>query len=117
MSDDQHALVLICHHIAIDRGSAKSSLNQLTGIYDAIRQGRDLDMVPRPGVSYADFAVWHNRLLSSPSLQADLTFWKENLSGMPKTCKLLPFAKSERPLHDDLQRTVVSGILKEEPSK
>ncbi|KAI2998093.1 hypothetical protein CAN33_0028820 [Aspergillus niger] len=112
LSDDQHALVLICHHIAIDRGSAKSSLNQLTGIYDAIRQGRDLDMVPRPGVSYADFAVWHNRLLSSPSLQADLTFWKENLSGMPKTCKLLPFAKSERPLHDDLQRTVVSGILK-----
>lgn len=114
LGDDQHALVMICHHIAVDRGSAESSFRQWTGIYNAIRTSKDLGMVPQPAVSYMDFAVWHNKLLDSPSLAADLAFWKENLAGIPAACRLLPFAQSDRPLHDDSPRATVTATLRKE---
>lgn len=112
LGNEEYALVFICHHIAIDRGSAKSFLNQMTAIYDSIRSKKDLSLVPYPEVSYVDFTVWHNGLIASSTLQPDITFWKEKLSGMPSACKLLPFAKSERPLHNDYSRSTFTGTLK-----
>lgn len=112
LGNDEYAIVFICHHIAIDRGSAKSFLSQMTAIYDSIRSKKDLSMVPYPKVSYVDFTVWHNGLIASSALQPDIAFWKEKLTGMPSACKLLPFAKSERPLHNDYSRSTFTGTLR-----
>ncbi|KAJ9399870.1 hypothetical protein DTO282F9_3218 [Paecilomyces variotii] len=112
LGNDEYALVFICHHIAIDRGSAKSFLDQMTAIYDGIKTKKDLSIIPKPQVTYSDFTVWHNALIASAGLQPDIAFWKEKLAGIPSASKLLPFAKSERPLHNDYSRSTFTGTLK-----
>ncbi|GAD98579.1 polyketide synthase [Paecilomyces variotii No. 5] len=99
LGNDEYALVFICHHIAIDRGSAKSFLDQMTAIYDGIKTKKDLSIIPKPQVTYSDFTP-------------DIAFWKEKLAGIPSASKLLPFAKSERPLHNDYSRSTFTGTLK-----
>lgn len=103
--------VTIIHHIAIDRGSSKSVIEQLMAIYDAVRSGKDLSTVPAPQISYIDFAIWYEDHLQSDELQSDVQFWKENLCGAPLAGKLLPFAKSQRPDHMDTARSVQKMTL------
>ncbi|KAI4148110.1 MAG: hypothetical protein L6R39_002891 [Caloplaca ligustica] len=60
LDETDYALVLVFHHIANDHGSSKSFLDQLTSIYDAIWNGKDLLSVPSPKIQYQDFSIWHN---------------------------------------------------------
>ncbi|KAI9676095.1 MAG: putative Hybrid PKS-NRPS biosynthetic cluster [Caeruleum heppii] len=106
LADDSYALILIVHHISADRGSTKSFLEQFTAIYDGVRAGSDLGVIPRPRLSYADFTIWHQERLASPLLQNDVRFWKEKLTGCPSASQLLPFARAERPTQNDYQRAV-----------
>ena len=111
LNDLDYALVLIIHHISIDRGSTKSFMGQLTSIYDAIRKGTDFSNVPVPKTLYSDFTLWHNAQLQSPSLQSDIKFWKEKFTGAPAASKLLPFAKTQRPQQNDYERAVLRTTL------
>ncbi|KAI4105286.1 MAG: hypothetical protein L6R37_002834 [Teloschistes peruensis] len=104
LGESEYALLLVFHHIAIDRGSSKSFLSQLTSIYDAIQKGNDLSSVPSPEIQYADFSIWHNAQLQSPALESDTKFWQDKFRGASGSSKLLPFAKSERSAHSDRQR-------------
>lgn len=104
LDDTEYALVLIFHHIAIDRGSSKSFLSQLTSMYDGIQHDKDLSSVPSPTIQYPDFTLWHNAQLQSLGLESEIKFWRENFTGASGTSKLLPFAKSERPSQSDNKR-------------
>lgn len=104
LNDTEYALVLIFHHIAIDRGSSKSFLSQLSSLYDGIRNSRDIAAIPAPEIQYPDFSVWHNAQLQSLDVEIETRYWKENLTGAPGASKLLPFAKSERPPQNDNER-------------
>ncbi|KAL8701333.1 MAG: hypothetical protein Q9224_000549, partial [Gallowayella concinna] len=104
LGETEYALILVFHHIAIDRGSSKSFLGQLTSIYDAIRNGKDLSSVPSPKIQYTDFSIWHNAQLQSQGLESEIKFWKEKFAGASGSSKLLPFAKSKRPPQNDNKR-------------
>ncbi|KAL8810346.1 MAG: hypothetical protein Q9200_002647 [Gallowayella weberi] len=104
LDETEYALILVFHHIAIDRGSSKSFLGQLTSIYDAIRKSMDLSSVSSPKVQYSDFSVWHNTQLQSQGLGSEIKFWKEKFTGASGSSKLLPFAKSTRPPQNDNKR-------------
>ncbi|KAL9593844.1 MAG: hypothetical protein Q9219_007359 [cf. Caloplaca sp. 3 TL-2023] len=106
LDETEYALVLTFHHIAIDRGSSKSFLSQLTALYDAIQQGKDLSIVSSPEIQYADFSIWHNAQLQSQGLEPEIKFWKEKFTGASGSSKLLPFAQSERPPQNDNKRDV-----------
>ena len=107
----EYALVLIFHHIAIDRGSSKSFLGQLTSLYDCIRSQKDLSVIPSPKIQYLDFSIWHNAQLQSSALDHDIEFWKEKFTGASGASKLLPFAKSERPTQNDYKRATHKATL------
>ena len=111
LNDTEYALVLIFHHIAIDRGSSKSFLSQLSSLYDGIRNNRDIAAIPSPEIQYPDFSVWHNAQLQSLDVEIETKFWKEKLTGAPGTSKLLPFAKSERPPQNDNKRAAHKSTL------
>jgi hypothetical protein len=112
MSEDQYVLVLIFHHISVDRGSTESFLKQLTSLYDRIRSSGNITEVEKPAVSYADFAAWHNSRLESEELAPDVEFWKKKYSNMESgPSKLLPFAKAERPPQNDYQRAIARGNI------
>ncbi|KFY44312.1 hypothetical protein V494_01542 [Pseudogymnoascus sp. VKM F-4513 (FW-928)] len=105
------SFVVVYHHIAFDRGSANSFLEQFTSIYDAIRSATDLSTILAPRVGYSDFTIWHNALLESETLQDSVQFWKNKLSGSSGVSSLLPFAKCIRPEEMDYERAEIASIL------
>ncbi|KAL8734411.1 MAG: hypothetical protein Q9181_003232, partial [Wetmoreana brouardii] len=111
LDEYEFALVLVFHHIAIDRGSSKSFLGQLTSIYDGLRNGTDLSKVTSPKIQYPDFSIWHNAQLQSLGLESEIRFWKEKFTGASGASKLLPFAKSERPPQNDNKRAAHKATL------
>ena len=111
-NENEHTIALIYHHICIDRGSSKSMFKQTTALYEAIRNGQNIDSVAPPSVSYADFTVWHDQRLTSPELQGSVDFWRSNLSDAPAAGRILPFASvSERPQQMDTLRAIMSATL------
>ncbi|KAL2869028.1 uncharacterized protein BJX67DRAFT_379511 [Aspergillus lucknowensis] len=113
LAEDRHALVLIFHHICIDRGSSKSFLEQFTNLYDALRKERNLASVAQPAVTYGQFSNWHNALLQSSEMHASLEFWKSVYEHPPaEAMRLLPFAKAARPDINDYQRHIHRAVLK-----
>ena len=111
LADNHFVLVMIYHHISIDRGSSASMFKQVTALYEAIRNQKALATVPEPKVSYADFTIWHEQLLHSPEIQVSMDFWRDKLRGAPVVGPLLPFAKAARPEHMDTERSSLKLVL------
>ncbi|KAJ5932761.1 lovastatin nonaketide synthase [Penicillium verrucosum] len=109
INEDDFALVLIMHHICTDRSNTQPLITQLSAIYDTLGQGGNISTIPSPKLNYADFTLWHNDFLSTSSMSSEIEFWKNQLSGMPSSCELLPFAKSERPSWDDYGRATTTA--------
>ncbi|KAL2819315.1 hypothetical protein BDW59DRAFT_123333 [Aspergillus cavernicola] len=113
LQDEQYALVLIYHHICIDRGSSRSIIEQVINIYQALRSDRPLASIARPAISYADFSIWHNALLQSSEMHPSQEFWKSVYETLPAgPMRLLPFAKATRPEANDYQRKIHRTVLK-----
>ncbi|WP_460724205.1 non-ribosomal peptide synthase/polyketide synthase [Nocardia heshunensis] len=94
---DEHVLVLIAHHIALDGWSLAPLAADLSAAYRARAHGAVPEWAPLP-VQYADFTVWHEQLLGDErdpeSLAArQLSYWRSRLAGLPD-CIDLP---SDRP--------------------
>ena len=111
LEEGHYVLVMIYHHISIDRGSSKSMFQQVTSLYEAIRNDKALTTVTPPKVSYIDFTLWHEARLASPELQLSIEFWRNKLRNAPEVSKLLPFAKASRPEHMDTARAVLNMTL------
>ena len=110
-AENLHTLIMIYHHISIDRGSSLSMLKQTTALYEAIRNGEAVTNVPIPKVSYIDFTIWHDARLKSPELQSSIQFWKNKMKDAPLTSRLLPFAKRTRPEQMSTKREFFDDVL------
>ncbi|MEU1280944.1 amino acid adenylation domain-containing protein [Streptomyces sp. NPDC005805] len=91
-ADDDHALVLVLHHIATDEWSTGPLLADLDTAYRARIAGREPQFAELP-VQYADFALWQRDLLGDradeDSLAARQTaHWREALAGLPEEIAL-----------------------------
>ncbi|MGW6447413.1 amino acid adenylation domain-containing protein [Lentzea sp. NPDC055074] len=82
---DEHLLVLVVHHIAVDGWSITPLWRDLARAYTARLEGRAPDWDPLP-VRYLDFTSWHRDLLASQG--ESLAFWTAELAGMPEEIAL-----------------------------
>ncbi len=85
---DEHVLLLLVHHIAIDEWSDAAFNRDFATAYAARRAGR-APQEAAPAVQYADYALWHRDLLGDltdpASLGArQLTFWQDTLADLPE---------------------------------
>ncbi|MFG1670714.1 amino acid adenylation domain-containing protein [Streptomyces sp. Y7] len=92
LSEDEHVLLLLIHHIACDGWSMTRLARDLTTAYAARRDGAQPGWEPL-AVQYADYALWQHEALgdeSSPDSVAgrQLTYWKEALAGLPEQLAL-----------------------------
>ncbi|NOK20265.1 non-ribosomal peptide synthase/polyketide synthase, partial [Corallococcus carmarthensis] len=78
----EHLLVLHLHHIVSDGWSLGVIVRELTALYAAGRSGQPVTLPELP-VQYADFAVWQRGWLQGGVLQAQVEWWKHQLSGAP----------------------------------
>jgi amino acid adenylation domain-containing protein len=94
LAEQEHALLLLCHHIASDGWSMNILMADLAAAYQGRRDGRAPDWAPLP-VQYADYALWQRDLLggsggSGGSLSGQVDYWKRALAALPEEL-VLPF--------------------------
>ncbi|QRK05610.1 non-ribosomal peptide synthase/polyketide synthase [Archangium violaceum] len=84
---DEHVLVLVMHHIACDVWSLDLMLRELETLYRALSSGEEPALPPLP-VQYADYATWQREWLKGEVLEAQLSWWKQQLAEAPPVLEL-----------------------------
>ncbi|MGZ3460175.1 MAG: non-ribosomal peptide synthetase, partial [Archangium sp.] len=83
----EHVLLLTMHHIISDGGSMVVLIRELAALYEAFSAGQPSPL-PEPALQYADYAAWQQEWLRGEELEAQLSWWREELSGAPQTLEL-----------------------------
>lgn len=82
LDDEEHALLLMMHHIASDGESVKVLSGELSALYNALRAGRRASLPELP-VQYVDYVVWQWQRLQDGELQRLMGYWKDQLADAP----------------------------------
>ena len=87
LSEEDHVALLTMHHIVSDGWSTGILIREIAALYDAYSTEREspLDELP---IQYADYAVWQRQWLQGEVLEAQISYWREQLEGAPTQLKL-----------------------------
>ena len=80
LGPEEHALLLVVHHIASDGWSLGVVVEEIAALYPAALAGAPSPL-PELAVQYADFAVWQRGWLQGEALEGQLAYWRQQLSG------------------------------------
>ncbi|MFO7587950.1 MAG: amino acid adenylation domain-containing protein, partial [Gemmatimonadota bacterium] len=78
LSERDHVISLVMHHVVSDGWSAGILVREVVAVYAALATGSDPDLRPLP-VQYADFAEWQREWLGSGELARQLAHWTSEL--------------------------------------
>ena len=92
VSDDEHVLVAVVHHIAADGWSITPLVGHLGVAYASRCAGRAPDWAPL-AVQYVDYTLWQRAQLgdladSNSRIAEQLAYWEQALAGMPERLQL-----------------------------
>ena len=82
LSEQEHILLLVMHHIASDGWSMGILMRELSHFYEAEISGRPSSLPELP-IQYADYAEWQLEWLQGKVLNEQLDYWKQQLAGVP----------------------------------
>lgn len=82
IDEQESVLLLTFHHIVIDAWSATVFYRELGALYTAFLQQQPTPLTELP-VQYADFAVWQQQWLQSPTFNTQLAYWRKQLADLP----------------------------------
>ncbi|NEW37377.1 amino acid adenylation domain-containing protein [Nocardia cyriacigeorgica] len=85
---DEHVLVLVVHHIAMDGWSLEPLAADVAAAYSAAREGR-VQSVPALEIQYADYTLWQERVLGDEEdaeslIGRQLAYWRTTLADLPE---------------------------------
>ncbi|WP_404824747.1 amino acid adenylation domain-containing protein [Pseudomonas tussilaginis] len=80
VSDDEHVLLLVQHHIVSDAWSMQVMVEELVQHYRACSQGLQADLPPL-AIQYADYAVWQRQWMAVGERERQLDYWTAQLAG------------------------------------
>ncbi len=84
---EEHFLVVVLHHIVVDRWSFGLMMAELSEAYAARVEGRAVDL-PELAIRYGDHVARHQALLDGPHGAGLLKYWLERLRGAPAGLEL-----------------------------
>ena len=87
LTEEEHILLLVMHHIASDGWSLSILRRELSHYYQGYLVGK-VERLPELPIQYADYAIWQREWLQGKVLEEQLSYWKQNLSGAPKILEL-----------------------------
>ncbi|MBB5857515.1 non-ribosomal peptide synthase/polyketide synthase [Amycolatopsis umgeniensis] len=82
LAPGDHVLTLVLHHIVTDGWSSGVLLAELAASYSAFARGEEPALPPLPA-QYADYAVWQRERLRGTGFDAQLSYWRNRLDGVP----------------------------------
>ncbi|BBZ39434.1 hypothetical protein MCNS_24970 [Mycobacterium conspicuum] len=85
ITDSEHVLVAVVHHIAADGWSIGVLAADLAAAYASRCAGQAPDWAPLP-VQYADYALWQHAQWGD--LGGQLAYWERALAGLPQRLEL-----------------------------
>ncbi len=95
-SETEYLLLLTIHHIITDKWSMGILIRELATLYEAFSQGLPSPL-PELAVQYGDYAEWQREWLTEDRMKPHLSYWKEQLAGIPPLLEL-PTDKPRRPV-------------------
>ncbi len=87
LSEREHILLMLTHHIVWDDWSQGVLVRDFAALYGAYSTGR-APRLPFPEVQYADFSVWQRSWLESEVKDRHLDYWRNRLDGVPLRLEL-----------------------------
>lgn len=81
LSDQEHLVATVVHHIAMDATSVQLFLHELSQGYAACLAGTP-PAVAALDLQYADFAAWQRKSAQEARFARELSYWRERLQGM-----------------------------------
>ena len=87
LSSQEHVLFITLHHIISDGWSMGIFFKELSVLYNAYLEGQKPDLPFLP-IQYADFALWQRQWLQGDVLEAQLSYWKQQLADIPDLLEL-----------------------------
>ena len=87
LAAQDHALILVSHHIASDGWSRGLLLRELELLYTAFVTGQQ-PALPAPAIQYADYALWQRERMAKGELDEQLAYYKSALAGAPAVLEL-----------------------------
>jgi amino acid adenylation domain-containing protein len=87
LAPNEHALVLVAHHIAADEWSLRVLFKELSLLYEARMTGREMALPELP-IQYSDYAEWQREFLQSPTYNEHLDCWRKHLAGCTPNLEL-----------------------------
>ena len=81
LSEAEHVLILMMHHLVCDWSSDGYFVARTSGLYRAGCGGRSVDLPGLP-IQHGDYAVWQQHRLTRKEVD-DLTYWEEKLRTAP----------------------------------
>jgi amino acid adenylation domain-containing protein len=87
VSEQEHVVVLVMHHIISDGWSMGLLIGEVTRLYAAYGSGSAVAPEELEW-QYADYAGWQRRRLSGAALEEELSYWREQLAGAPAVLEL-----------------------------
>ena len=85
LAPERHILLINMHHIVSDGWSMTVFNRELGTFYNAYCSGQP-ESLPQPPLQYLDYAIWQRQ--QEESLQQQLVYWQEQLSGAPHILEL-----------------------------
>ncbi|MFV1966025.1 MAG: amino acid adenylation domain-containing protein, partial [Pirellulaceae bacterium] len=82
VDESEYVFLLTMHHIVSDGWSMGVLVGELMGLYRTISAGTPPSLPGLP-IQYADYAVWQRRSLAGPVRQKHLSYWRDQLDGVP----------------------------------
>jgi amino acid adenylation domain-containing protein len=82
LSNREHVLILMMHHIICDWSSEGIIWRELSALYCSLTGGQPAALPPL-AITHGDYAAWQHRRIADGDFAADLDFWDEKLRDAP----------------------------------
>ena len=107
LSDEDHVLLILMHHIVFDGWSEIILLNELAELYGAYSRGEMKSPLSELTIQYADFADWQSRRLAEGALEPQLTYWRQQLKDLPPLSLMTDRPRTAARHHHQAKHSIV----------
>ncbi|NJR53717.1 MAG: amino acid adenylation domain-containing protein [Acaryochloris sp. CRU_2_0] len=87
LNETEQVALFAMHHSISDAWSMQVLIQEVIAFYTAFVTGTPA-ILPELPIQYADFGVWQRQWFQDNHLEAQLTYWKQQLSGTPSLLDL-----------------------------